>query len=55
MMTPDQASLVFTQSWESFLGKLSIPVTEELLTAGDVCRRYLRASPSRCTPNRRER
>jgi Uncharacterized oxidoreductase dhs-27 len=43
MMTPDQASLLFTQSWESFLGKLSIPVTEELLTAGDVCRRYLRA------------
>jgi hypothetical protein len=31
MMTPDQASLVFTQSWESFMGKLSIPVTEELL------------------------
>ena len=42
-MTPDQASLVFTQSWESFLGKLSIPVTEELIDAGDVCRRYLRA------------
>ena len=43
MMTPDQAPLVFTQSWESFLGKLSIPVTEELLAAGDVCRRYLGA------------
>jgi hypothetical protein len=42
MMTPDQASLVFTQSWGSFLGKLSIPVTEELLAAGEVCRRYLR-------------
>jgi hypothetical protein len=43
MMTPEQAPLVFTQSWESFLGKLSIPVTEELLAAGEVCRRYLRA------------
>jgi hypothetical protein len=41
MLTPDQAQLVFTQVWESFLGKLSIPVTEELLSAGDVCRRYL--------------
>jgi hypothetical protein len=28
MMTPEQAPLVFTQSWESFLGKLSIPVSE---------------------------
>ena len=43
MMTPDQAPLVFTQSWGSFLGKLSIPVTEELLAAGEVCRRCLRA------------
>jgi Protein of unknown function (DUF1679)/Ecdysteroid kinase-like family len=42
IMTPDQAPLVFTQSWGSFLGKLSIPVTEELLAAGEVCRRYLR-------------
>jgi hypothetical protein len=43
MLTPDQASLVFTQTWESFLGKLSIPVTEELLWAGELCSRYLRA------------
>ena len=42
MLTPDQAWLVFAQNWESFLGKLSVPVTEELLAAGDVCRRYLR-------------
>jgi hypothetical protein len=43
MMTPDQAPLVFIQSWESFLGKLSIPVTEELLWAGKLCARYLHA------------
>jgi hypothetical protein len=42
MLTPDQAWLVFTQNGESFLGKLSVPVTEDLLAAGDVCRRYLR-------------
>ena len=43
MLTPDQALLVFTQNWESFLGKLSVPVTEDLLAAGDICRLYLRA------------
>jgi Ecdysteroid kinase-like family len=43
MLTPDQAPLIFTQVWDSFLGKLSIPVTEELLAAGDLCRRYLGA------------
>ena len=42
MLTPDQALLVFTQNWESFLGKLSVPVTEDLLAAGDICRLYLR-------------
>ena len=42
MLTPDEALLVFTQNWESFLGKLSVPVTEELLAAGDICRLYLR-------------
>jgi hypothetical protein len=35
--------VAFTQSWESFLGKLSIPVTEELLSAGELCARYLYA------------
>jgi hypothetical protein len=43
MLTPDQAPLVFTQVWESFPDKLSIPATGELLAAGDVCRRYLGA------------
>ena len=43
MLTADEAPLVFTQNWERFLDKLSIPVTQELLAAGDVCRRYLRA------------
>jgi hypothetical protein len=42
MMTPHEAPLVFTQNWERFLDKFSVPVTEELLAAGDVCRRYLR-------------
>jgi hypothetical protein len=42
ILTPDQAPLVFTQNWESFLGKLSVPVNEDLLAAGDICRRYLR-------------
>jgi hypothetical protein len=42
MMTPHEAPLVFTENWERFLDKLSVPVTEELLAAGDVCRRYLR-------------
>jgi hypothetical protein len=41
MLTPDQALLVFTQNWQSFLGKLSVPVTEDLLAAGDICRLYL--------------
>jgi Uncharacterized oxidoreductase dhs-27/Ecdysteroid kinase-like family len=43
ILTPEQAPLVFTQNWECFLGKLSIPVTEELLWAGDLCARYLHA------------
>jgi Ecdysteroid kinase-like family len=43
LLTPDQAQLVFIQEWESFLGKLSIPVTEELLRAGELCARYLSA------------
>jgi hypothetical protein len=42
-MTPDQAPLMLTQNWESFLGKLSIPVTEVLLWAGEICARYLHA------------
>jgi hypothetical protein len=41
MLTPDQAPLAFTQHWESFLSKLSVPVTEDLLAAGDICRLYL--------------
>jgi Ecdysteroid kinase-like family len=43
MMTPHEAPLVLTQNWESFLGKLSIPVTEELLATGELCARYLHA------------
>jgi hypothetical protein len=43
MMTPDQAPPVFSQNWQSFLGKLSVPVTEELLWAGELCERYLYA------------
>jgi hypothetical protein len=35
--------VVLTQNWESFLGKLSIPVTEEVLSAGELCARYLSA------------
>ena len=31
------------QNWESFLGKLSIPVTEEVLSVGELCARYLYA------------
>ena len=42
-MTPDQAPLLLSQNWESFLGKLSIPVTEELLWAGELCAQYLNA------------
>jgi hypothetical protein len=42
-LTPEQAPLVFTQNWESFLAKLSIPVTGELLRAGELCARYLGA------------
>jgi hypothetical protein len=43
MMTPYEAPLVFAQSWERFLDKLSVPVTEELLSAGALCARYLPA------------
>jgi hypothetical protein len=43
ILTPDQAPVVLIQNWESFLGKLSIPVTEELLSAGELCARYLYA------------
>jgi Ecdysteroid kinase-like family len=43
MMTPHEAPLVFTQNRERFLGKLSVPVTEELLAAGALCARYLPA------------
>ena len=43
ILTPDRRPLVLTQNWESFLGKLSIPVTEELLSAGELCARYLYA------------
>jgi hypothetical protein len=44
ILTPDQAPLVFTQNWDSFLGKLSVPVTEDLLAAGEICRLYLRVA-----------
>jgi Ecdysteroid kinase-like family/Protein of unknown function (DUF1679) len=43
ILTPDQAPLVLIQNWESFLGKLSIPVTDEILAAGELCARYLSA------------
>jgi hypothetical protein len=43
ILTPDQAPVVLSQNWGSFLGKLSIPVTEELLSAGELCARYLYA------------
>jgi hypothetical protein len=43
ILTPDRRPLVLAQNWESFLGKLSIPVTEELLSAGELCARYLYA------------
>jgi hypothetical protein len=43
ILAPDQAPVVLTQNWGSFLGKLSIPVTEELLSAGELCARYLYA------------
>jgi Ecdysteroid kinase-like family len=43
IMTPDQAPVVLIQNWQSFLGKLSIPVTEEVLSAGELCARYLSA------------
>ena len=43
IMTPDQAPVVLMQNWESFLGKLSIPVTDEVLSAGELCARYLSA------------
>jgi hypothetical protein len=41
--TPDQAPAVLIQNWESFLGKLSVPGTEEVLSAGELCARYLSA------------
>jgi hypothetical protein len=40
---PHEVPLVFTQNWERFLDKLSIPVTEELISAGALCVRYLPA------------
>jgi hypothetical protein len=43
ILTPDQAQVVLIQNWESFLGKLSIPVTDEILAAGGLCARYLSA------------
>jgi hypothetical protein len=42
-LAPDQRVVVLKQYWESFLGKLSIPVTEEVLSAGELCARYLSA------------
>ena len=42
-LTPDQRLVVLIQNWESFLGKLSIPVTEEVLSVGELCARYLSA------------
>ena len=43
ILTPDQAPVVLIQNWESFLGKLSIPVTDEVLSVGELCARYLSA------------
>src|SRR5215218_6648036 len=40
-LTPDQRLVALIENWESFLGKLSIPVTEEVLSAGELCARYL--------------
>ena len=42
-LAPDQRVVVLIQYWESFLGKLSIPVTEEVLSVGELCARYLSA------------
>jgi hypothetical protein len=42
-LTPDQRLVALIQNWESFLGKLSIPVTQEVLSAGELCARYLSA------------
>jgi hypothetical protein len=42
-LAPDQRVVVLIQYWESFLGKLSIPVTEEVLSIGELCARYLSA------------
>jgi hypothetical protein len=39
----DQAAPMFTQTWESFLSKLSIPVTEKILEVGRLADRYLHA------------
>jgi hypothetical protein len=43
ILTPEQAPVVLIQNWQSFLGKLSIPVTDEVLSAGELCARYLSA------------
>jgi hypothetical protein len=60
ILTPDQAPVVLIQNWESFLGKLSIPVTDEMLSAGDsaratVCSLYLHvyAASANADPPRR--
>jgi hypothetical protein len=42
-LAPDQRLVALIENWESFLGKLSIPVPEEVLSAGELCARYLSA------------
>ena len=41
MMSAEQVSPTFTQAWPSFLRKLSVPVTAEIVEAGELGARYL--------------
>jgi thiamine kinase-like enzyme len=43
LVSMDQAAPAFRENWESFLAKLSIPVTEEILEVGRLTDRYLPA------------
>jgi hypothetical protein len=54
MMTPHEAPLVFTQNWERFLDKLSIPVQRADLGGSTLCALPASHWPSRCTLNLRE-
>ncbi len=41
MMSPEEAPPTFTQAWPSFLRKLSVPITAEILAAGELGTRFL--------------